>query len=412
MRRCTLFFGALAMLMILGNGSQLNAERISEKIQLNGFLSQGYVYSTHNDFLPQSSDSGSYEFSEFALTFSSDLSDKLRLGFQLLSRDFGPIGNHVVKLDWGFADYRFSKGFGLRVGKIKTPMGLYNEIRDTDALFPMVILPQSIYDESMRPVFVAYDGAGIYGIIPVGLGRLDYHLFSGGVNHPTDAPYLSQIRNAINRGMAPLGMSISPLKMDNQVFYGGRLIWNTPLEGMRLGFSLVNMRARFAGQMSIPMMGSVDVAGNMKIKNCFFLSAEWSIGNFTFSSEYMELPVALSMNLMNQLIPLSDETMQSWYVMGSYLFGDKLTLYVYYDQFYSDKGDSEGDSAAKAGLARFFGWQKDWVTGFRYDVSFNWTVKAECHFIDGVAKSAVFFPDFLHARQKWFMVAGKISYNF
>ena len=387
-------------------------ERISDKIQLNGFISQGYIYSTHNDFIPQSSENGSYEFSEAGLTFSVDVSDKLRLGFQLLSRDFGPIGNYTILLDWGFADYQFANAFGIRVGKIKAPLGLYNEVRDTDPLFPMVILPQSIYDEAFRPVFIAYSGLGLYGKLNIGAGSLNYHLFTGTVNHPSDAPYLTQIQTAVNRGLAQTGMSISPLEMDTQLFYGGRLIWNTPINGLRLGGSYAYLKAQYDGTLSIPMSNPVTIFGSMKLKKFFLLFGEWAIGNFTLTTEYMELPPLIHLDLFGQNILLTEETEQGWYIMGSYVFADRLTLYAYYDRFLSDKDDPEGNNTALLGLEKFFGWQKDMVIGARYDINFNWTVKVECHLIDGVAKSAVFFPDLLHAKQKWNMLALKMSYNF
>jgi hypothetical protein len=387
-------------------------ERISEKIQLNGFISQGYIYSTHNDFIPQASEHGSFEFNEAGLTFSVDVSEKLRLGFQLLARDFGFIGNYRIFLDWGFADYRFSKAFGIRVGKIKAPLGFYNEVRDTDPLFPMVILPQSIYDEAFRPVFIAYSGIGVHGKLNIGAGSLNYHLFTGSVNHPSDAPYLTQIQTAVNRGIAQTGMSISPLQMDTQLFYGGRMIWNTPIKGLRLGGSYAYLKAKYNGNLSIPMSTPVTVFGSMKLKKFFLLSGEWAIGNFTLTTEYMELPPLIHLDLLNQNILLTDETQQGWYIMGSYVFGDKLILYAYYDRFFSDKDDPEGNNTVLLGLENFFGWQKDIVIGARYDINFNWTVKVEWHFIDGVAKSAVFFPSLLNAEQKWNMLALKMSYNF
>jgi len=172
------------------------------------------------------------------------------------------------------------------------------------------------------------------------------------------------------------------------------------------------MKAKFNGYLTIPYSTPVTAFGRMNIKNCFFLSGEGLIGNFTLSSEYMELPVALYLDLFGQELEMSDETMQGYYVMGSYVFGDTLTLYAYYDQFYSDKGDTEGQSAVLAGLPNYFGWQKDLVLGARFDVSFNWTIKAECHLINGVSKSAVFFPDFQDAKKDWQMIAVKVSYNF
>jgi hypothetical protein len=391
-----------------------HAESISEKINLNGFLSQGYVYSTHNDFIPQSSRNGSFELNEFGLTFSADVSKKLRVGFQVLARDFGPMGNHQLKLDWGFADYRISNALGIRIGKIKAPFGLYNEIRDTDALYPMVILPQSIYDEAKRAVFVAYNGIGVHGSLDFGTGGLNYHFFTGGVNHPEVAPYMTQIQTAINTGMsmAGLGMSISPIAMDTQFYFGGRLIWRTPINGFRMGGSYLSLRSEFNSMLTVPLMGQMPVFGAMRIKDAFFLSAEWAIGNFTLSSEYMELPVQLFLTLFGQEMELLKEIQQGWYVMGSYVFNDKLTLYGFYDQFYADKGDTIGYSSIRLGNPGYYGWQKEWVAGLRYDVSFNWTIKVEYHIIDGLAKSYVFFVGMPETEQKWNMVAAKISYNF
>ncbi len=388
------------------------AESISDKIQLNGFISQGYLLSTENDFIPESAKNGSFEFSELGLTFSVDVSKKLRLGFQVLARDFGPIGNHNIELAWGFADYRLSDAFGLRVGRIKTPMGLYNEIRDTDPLFPVVILPQSIYDESFRTVFIAYNGLGIYGNLGKGASRLNYNFFAGGVNHPSDTPYLTLIRNAVNRGLAGTGMSVSPLAMNTQLFFGGRLMWTTPIRGLRLGGTYLAFKGKYNGTIAVPLSAPINLSGSVNLKKFFLLSGEWAIGNFTLSSEYMELPPNLKMELFGQDLTLSDETQQGWYIMGSYVFGDKLTLYVYYDRFLSDKGDTEGQSAVLTGRENFFGWQKNLVFGTRYDINFNWTVKAEWHIIDGLAKSSIFYIDFMDKEQKWNMLAVKISYNF
>ena len=79
----------------------LYGERISDRIQLNGFISQGFLYSTHNDFIPQSSENGSYEFNEVGLTLSVDVNEKLRMGIQLLGRDL----DYLIKnLDTLFSD--------------------------------------------------------------------------------------------------------------------------------------------------------------------------------------------------------------------------------------------------------------------------------------------------------------------
>ncbi len=279
--------------------SSLYTENISDKIQFNGFLSQGFVYSSHNDFIANSSRKGSFEMNEFGLTFSADITSKLRLGFQLLARDFGTIGNHQIKLDWGFADYRFSNAFGIRFGKIKSPIALFNEIRDTDALHPMAILPQSIYDETMRPVFIAYDGLGVYGKLKTNaIGDFSYHLFFGTVNHPSDAPYVKQVYTATNIGLSEVGISIEPIEMNSELLHGGRLLWK-PFRGVRLGGGYMYNSSIYKTTLHTPI-GDAPTEGRVNISKCFFLSAEFNLGNFSLTSEYMEQPINIYLDLLGE----------------------------------------------------------------------------------------------------------------
>lgn len=404
--------GIIPILVVLLISLSLNGENISEKIRLNGFLSQGFVYSTDNDFLPNSSKSGSSEMSEFGATFSVDVTEKLRLGFQLFARDFGPIGNHNIKLDWGFADYRFADAFGIRVGKVKTPVGLYNEVRDTDALHPLAILPQSIYDETMRAVFVAYEGLGIYGNLDFkGFGDFDYHVFGGSIYHPEDAPHLWQIQFAANVVLSQLGMMMTQIGMESEYFYGGRLIWNTPIRGFRLGGTLIRHKSAMEAVLDSPLTGPFPVYGSMELTRCFFLSGEFTLGDFTLTSEYMELLPEIQMEMFGQTAAVSEENMQGWYVMASYMFGDKVTLTALYDQFYADKDDKKGLGAIAQGNPDFVHWQKDLAFGLRYDINFNWTIKFEWHKIDGLGKSWIFSDRSTYERY-WNMFVTKISFNF
>ncbi len=410
MKKAVLLFLFLGVTLMIAPA--LRCENISDKIQFNGFLSQGYIYSTGNDFIPNSSKNGSFEMSEFGATFSVDLSDKLHLGFQIFARDFGPIENHNIKLDWGYADYRVSEAFGLRVGKVKTPVGFFNEVRDTDALHPMAILPQSIYDESMRPVFVAYDGLGVYGSLDLkAIGELDYHFFVGTVYHPEGAPHLLQIQVASNAILSQMGLSMTEIGMDTEIFCGGRVIWNTPLPGFRLGGTYTYLKGEMNSIVSHPLEGYFPLMGSMELKNSFFLSGEFSIGDLTIISEYMELLPLIKMEMFGQMQEVSAETMQGWYVMASYMIGDRLTFTALYDRFITNKGDTTGQSSMAQGLPDYYGWQKDLAFGLRFDINFNWTFKIEWHKIDGMGKSWVFSPVPAPER-KWNMFVAKFSFNF
>src|SRR5690606_2529719 len=113
-------------------------------LQIHGFASQGALISTDNNYLAKT-ERGSLEFAEAGIALYKQLDPKLRVGFQLFTRDLVPLGNYSAKFDWFVLDYRWRDWLGLRAGRTKLPFGLYNEIRDIDAAQPVVLLPQSVY---------------------------------------------------------------------------------------------------------------------------------------------------------------------------------------------------------------------------------------------------------------------------
>ena len=98
-----------------------------------------------------------------------------KMRFEMQVQPLRPLLEQAIRSNQGYAD-----GFGVRAGKIKLPIGFYNEGRDTDVLRPMVFLPQSLYDEMRRDILNAVVGAGIYGYLPAGAaGSIQYQIVYG-----------------------------------------------------------------------------------------------------------------------------------------------------------------------------------------------------------------------------------------
>src|SRR5687768_171548 len=114
------------------------------EVEVHGFVSQGAVLSTGNDYLVRSQ-RGSVEFFEAGLNLSTEVADRLRVGIQLFARDLGSLGDYSAKVDWAYLDYRWRRWLGLRAGRIKLPFGLYNEFSDIDSARLPILLPQSVY---------------------------------------------------------------------------------------------------------------------------------------------------------------------------------------------------------------------------------------------------------------------------
>lgn len=378
-------------------------------VKVNGFVSQGYLQSEDNNFLADSID-GTTEYNEVGLTISAQPYDKLRVGMQLLSRDLGPEGNNEIRLDWGFADYRFADFFGVRAGKVKLPYGLYNEGRDSDFLRITALLPQSIYDETRRTMLVSTQGAGLYGNIPVGvLGDFDYQFAYGETNFPDDSVLLEGFVKNFNQAVAPKPLApltaASDVDADNQYLYAGNLIYNTPLAGLRLAGSYV------AGKTELQfnnIYGTQVGTGEVGMKDMWVVSAEYTSSLVDLATEYTEYKNTKKFNN----VEAPGGTSLGWYGLLALHATDTLHVYGLYDVFYADKDDRAGRAFAVLGQKPYMGWRKDVGVGIRYDINPSWLIKAEWHDVNGVGSNAGLFNNVADLEKNWNYYIVKTSFNF
>lgn len=213
----------------------LSLSNLYSEIDINGSVSQSYVKSVDEGFFPntfQGVSKGSFDFTEVLLGAGADVTDNLRVGAQLISRNFGEQGDYNTSLDWGYGDYQFNEKIGIRIGRVKNPSGLYGESRDIDSARTSILLDQAIYDETFRSFTVAYNGAGLYGTLEDEngtFGSLDYELHYGTLEIPDDF-FFSTLLNSYRGG--------SGKGLESEDLIGGQIFWNTPLEGLRIGYTV------------------------------------------------------------------------------------------------------------------------------------------------------------------------------
>ena len=162
------------LLLVLGQSSwSVSAEAqdaaiaAGPSVDIHGFVSQGFILTSENEFLAKSK-GGSFELSEAAVNITHSPLENLRLGFQLFVHELGPTGNYQPQFDWYYLDYRFADWLGVRVGRTKMPFGLYNEVNDVDVARVPILLPQSIYQVDHREFIYAQTGAEVYGDVQIG----------------------------------------------------------------------------------------------------------------------------------------------------------------------------------------------------------------------------------------------------
>jgi hypothetical protein len=322
-------------------------------VQTHGFVSQGFMLSTRNNYLAKSKQ-GSAEFSEVGINFTAPVTERLRLGLQLFARDLGPIGNYSVKADWFYLDYRFADWLGFRAGRIKLPFGLYNEINDIDSARVPILLPQSLYPTQSRDYLLAQTGGELYGRLDGGVaGALDYRAYGGTI-------YLDLQRDAGNP------IQINELEVPYVV--GARLLWEAPLEGLRLGGSVQALRID-----TVLLQGQTSIGWKLPVV-LWVASLEYTLGELLLSSEYSRWH-ARSESDTPTVVPNAEVTNERGYVMASYRVNDWLQPGAYYSVLFPDTRDRHGREAQ----------QHDLAATLRFDVNEHWLFKLEGHYMVGTA---------------------------
>jgi len=346
-------------------------------IDIHGFVSQGYMWSDDYNYILYDSKGGSFQFNEIGINFSKDLTDKLRIGVQFLSRDLGDIGNNKVIIDWAYADYRWKDWLGIRAGMLKVPNGLYNESRDIDMLRTNILLPSAVYNEAFREIYMGLSGVGLYGSVPMGgLGDLDYQVLMGTQNiDGEDSGIAKDIENDL-RYSPFAGLDITDFEVDEM--YIGSLQWRSPW-GLRLGGTLTYLdfdaEGEFAPGLPTATLDASDVRN-------YTLSIEYTWQDLILAAEYWNLDFDSQGYVMGMPAgPPGSTEKEGWYVSASYRVNDWFEVGSYYSVFYPDATDRDGDN--RAYYNDHEAWSKDIALSTRFDINEYWTFKMEGHLIDG-----------------------------
>ncbi len=134
----------LCLLCAFSNGNS------QTKLHVNGYLSQAYGQSNSYQLHGIGND-GTADYRNLALRFRYSTQGNNNLTIQFSNRSLGasPLMEHIeeVELDWGYYEHFLGDNTWFRVGKVKIPFGIYNEIRDVGVLLPFFQLPNSFYGE-------------------------------------------------------------------------------------------------------------------------------------------------------------------------------------------------------------------------------------------------------------------------
>ena len=357
--------------------AQFDFKVADRTVQVHSFASQGFLYSNNNNYLTMKTSDGSAAFTDFGFNATMQVSDKFRIGAQMYDRNVGRMGNWRPTLDWAFGDYRFRDWFGIRAGKVKTALGLYNDTQDMESLHTWAIMPQSTYAIDVRGDFIAHVGADAYGNIPIKkLGALSYTIWGG-------------LRQDDPQGGYRLGLLDFPtgrivLQKFSGTAEGADLRWSTPLPGLMVGSSVVAQDYVVDGIDTLKSNGlTLDLHLPTKKHHTNAHYVQYTKGKLRLDGEYRKT-WRVSQSYFSGAQTFTRQTSADWhygYVSAAYRLNNRIEVGTYHSRFYPAWGALHSPPA---------GHVFDQALTVRFDLKEYLSLKVEGHFMDGYGDGSNF----------------------
>jgi len=358
--------GMISLLSALCSTPSSALEFNDGKVQVHGFASQGIVSSTGNNFYGDSSHNISFDFREIGINASYRPRPDLQFSAQVINLDAGDVSENGLLLDYALVDYTISstedRQFGIRLGRVKNPFGLYTTTRDVAFTRPSIVLPQSIYFDKARSLALSSDGVGFYLNKESNFGSINFDLVVGNANvdRGSEATFL--------RADLPGNMeSEKPSRLM-------RIMYITPNDRLRIAFTAANIDLKYDAR-SYEFDPKLAVHLDPKI-----ISAQYSNEKWELTAEYSQMKSSIT----RSFFPNFNNVIEGYYIQGSYQLTPALQAVVRYDASFNNKSDHSGKKlSAETGLPAHVFFAKDWMVGLRYDVTPTFMVRGEWHHIDG-----------------------------
>ena len=315
--RRTRALSAAALIALLPTGAALAVE-VGDRIDLHGYGYQDYAQASANSYLGADKH-GTWDNNFVGLVMAATLTDKSKLWAQLEGT-----AHSGVAVTWAFVDYDLSDDVRLHAGRVKMPLGFYNEIIDAKPLQPAALEP-SLYQRAADMVHDSYHGVGVDVEQDIGSGHLRWQVYGGNV-YDRDPPEDTRDRRA----------------------FGGRVTYRTPIDGVTLMGSAYRTQVQTLAD------------GTMSNEDRAIVSAGYVANRWDVKAEYG----------VHKFLGVTSD---AWYVQAAYAVSDHWTPYARHDFIVTDRAQ-RGDPSFQ---------QSTWVAGLGYRVNSALGLKLENHFNSG-----------------------------
>jgi hypothetical protein len=392
-------------------------------ISIHGSVSMTESWSNTYNFYGDTADEFDNNVRELTLNGGYRWADGLRFSVQGYASTVDGLSS--LDLDFASLDYSFNQEFGVRIGRNKSSLGLYGDSQDLDQVRTFANLPLGLYPRNIRP-FNYTDGISFYGNLPAGkAGSFDYTAFAGRIENIGGNALIAR---------AAGGLTVTD-DYTIPAAYGINFFWNLPVDGLRLGFTVINLphigapghlateafatnpgltydatplgidAAYGAGTWDYAFAGTpVDTTVGLSYR---YLSAEYTTGKWVFASEVRRAPEHSNtsipaLGVANSYAKTSEI---DTYFMATYQATKTIGLGAYYG--YTNTNTMSGNSSEQT--------QGDVAAVVSYAPVSWWIFKVEFHQMDGlglVDSAGDFNPNAPTAGIHWNYLVLKTTFSF
>ena len=352
---------SLALFAVAVTATSAGAQQIPQNVEVHGFGTWNSGTTNNENLYLGGKWKGSSMNSGAGINLTGRIDERVSFTTQV-KFDFN--GATQPALDYVFAEYKFVDALKLRAGQVKQPFGLMTEVMNIGTLYPFLQLPQSQYGPT-GTVAEAYRGIGFTGNVQMFRGiSLDYDIYGGGLNRSENEFTLDMYRALQGRkAWSDVSHEIGSEVTDQ--LYGGRFMFNLPVDGLRIGASGYHS---LTGEASAGQ-GWVTTTG---------YAAEYIAQRTTFRSE------------VYRQWENDHDRQNGWYYEGAYrLFAgwqlagrfDRTTVHLKSVVPAMGKNGLPGDPFPALGESLLR--HKELAAGLNYIFSPNFVMKSSIHYTDG-----------------------------
>lgn len=365
-------FLCLACMLFAMSTGFASESNVLKSSHWSAFVSQTAIYSSDYNFLSRSDDRVSFDLWEAGLLFTATLENDLSFSAQLLGRKVSEFSDEDIRLDYAFLSYPIYRDYqqtlGVRLGRIRSSYGFYNETRDIPHTRTGIVMPQSVYFDKTRNSFFSSDGIEFYAFRDFGEfsdQRLSFQVF---ISQPVEDKEETQE-----------AASIKARNLDGDKSLLAKLSYGSEIEGFRVAFTYY--RPEYDVAVSVPV--SLAPVIFVQEDNAAFYSEnlvtslEYNMLNWSFTAEYIRHKFFTNIPALDS-VPGSQAKKafyeEAFYVQALTRINQQWEAYARYD------------STTLRGSSAYWSDFNDINIGLSFRPDEHWLIRTELHYIQGRAR--------------------------